>query len=508
MFGFVKTFFSRPAEIPSAAPLAPSPRFHARSSAVPSATPTATSGTRTDVLELPLSSLRNNLPAEVQAGVRLPAGGDAHIAVPLSVIVPQFGRGSVKVTFGQLRSMANEGVFVSHSNLDHFVIELPLGEILSRLNPDQMPRRSQRRVEVPEEITSPFNGAADSLNFYKPDPASAHSFIPTAHSSPGDEPPVVSGFPTRGAFASAPPAMPFPNPPSNGNRNDLVVPLADICEAWPTAVRQEIEHTNLSRALVNIPLASAEEGLRRGRAIFTWKQIRCWMNPPVTTASPFDNELVELPLKAIAPIFFAKQPNGSAALPNGGKVHVDEQIPDLFSAAPTGTPDTSIFKTSNPRLKPVTFVAPPEPPTVNTGTNLAEALGKARQSETSYFRAGTDFLRRSATPNDIVNRATGLTGVAGALITLSDGLLIAKNLPVNVQPDALAAFVPQVIGRIGQSAREFRLGDLGSLNFTVGNVPWEIRRIGTIVFAAFGRAGEALPTAQLSALAAELDRKK
>jgi len=39
-------------------------------------------------------------------------------------------------------------------------------------------------------------------------------------------------------------------------------------------------------------------------------------------------------------------------------------------------------------------------------------------------------------------------------------------------------------------------------------VPWKIYRVNSVYFAAFGRAGEALPTAQLALLAAELDRKK
>ena len=51
------------------------------------------------------------------------------------------------------------------------------------------------------------------------------------------------------------------------------------------------------------------------------------------------------------------------------------------------------------------------------------------------------------------------------------------------------------------------MGELNNLNFTVGNVPWKIFRVNAIYFAAFGRAGEALPTAPLTALAALLDRK-
>ena len=49
---------------------------------------------------------------------------------------------------------------------------------------------------------------------------------------------------------------------------------------------------------------------------------------------------------------------------------------------------------------------------------------------------------------------------------------------------------------------------VNGISFTVGNVPWKIFRVNSVYFAAFGRAGEALPTAQLAQLAIELDRKK
>jgi hypothetical protein len=52
------------------------------------------------------------------------------------------------------------------------------------------------------------------------------------------------------------------------------------------------------------------------------------------------------------------------------------------------------------------------------------------------------------------------------------------------------------------------MGALNNINFTVGNVPWKIFRVNAVYFAAFGRSGEQLPSAQLAQLAAELDRKK
>ena len=84
---------------------------------------------------------------------------------------------------------------------------------------------------------------------------------------------------------------------------------------------------------------------------------------------------------------------------------------------------------------------------------------------------------------------------------------MASQIPPELNGDTLAAFLPQIFSKVSQTTRELRMGELNNLNFTVGNVPWKIFRVNAIFFAAFGRAGEALPTGQLVALAAELDHK-
>ena len=115
---------------------------------------------------------------------------------------------------------------------------------------------------------------------------------------------------------------------------------------------------------------------------------------------------------------------------------------------------------------------------------------------------------RALTPNEIVSRATAFGGVAGALIALPDGLKVASKIPSDLNADTLSAFLPQLFGRVSQCSKELRMGELNSLNFTVGNVAWKVFRVNAIFFAAFSHAGEQLPVEQLAALAAELDRKK
>jgi len=121
---------------------------------------------------------------------------------------------------------------------------------------------------------------------------------------------------------------------------------------------------------------------------------------------------------------------------------------------------------------------------------------------------GTSFVTRCATPNEVVSRAAALDGVAGALIALPDGLMVANRLAPDLNGDTLAAFLPQIFGKVSQCTKELRMGELNNLNFTVGNIPWKIFRVNAIYFAAFGHPGQPLPTSQLAALAAELDRKK
>src|SRR5207237_8628278 len=96
---------------------------------------------------------------------------------------------------------------------------------------------------------------------------------------------------------------------------------------------------------------------------------------------------------------------------------------------------------------------------------------------------------------------------AGALIALPDGLMVASRLAADLNGETLAAFLPQIFGKLSQCTKELRMGELNNLNFTVGNIPWKILRMNAIFFAAFGRDGEPLPTSQLAALASELDGK-
>ncbi len=273
----------------------------------------------------------------------------------------------------------------------------------------------------------------------------------------------------------------------------LMVNLSALAEAWPDAVRREIVEMNLVEAVVALPVGAVERALKQGRIVFSWKALRSWIQPAVLPSlSAHDNAELELPLKIVAPLFLARQ-----APPDKGqaKVAVDEDIPNLFFGLPQGE-----HAAKSAAVKPA-------------DTNYYiwnDGSEQIRGDESDLARSpspGTRFITRYATPNEIVSRAGVLDGVAGALIALPDGLMVASKLSPDVNGDTLAAFLPQIFVKVSQCTKELRMGELNNLSFTVGNVPWKIFRVNAIFFAAFGFVGRSLPTAALAALAAELDHK-
>ena len=287
----------------------------------------------------------------------------------------------------------------------------------------------------------------------------------------------------------------------------ISAPLAALSEDWPEGLRLEITKLNLSNAQVLLPANLIEPALKRGRVTFLWQNLRPLIKPTPPPASIHDGVELELPLKVIAPLFLTRQKAAprprQAALPPADIPILFFGFPQPQAEAPVKAPVPAV---NRPALKPVDAKLADSNYYIWGETNDAP-----RVDETEYKRPqrpATDFTSRYATPQEIITRAMALPGVAGALVALPDGLKVASQIPSVLNADTLAAFLPQIYDRVSQSTKELRMGALNNFNFTVGNVPWNIFRVNAVYFAAFGCADEPLPTAQLAALAAELNRKK
>jgi predicted regulator of Ras-like GTPase activity (Roadblock/LC7/MglB family) len=508
-------------------------------------------------IELPLELILLGLPLELQPKVINPNVGGLTIKLGLEKVLPQLSHGAVKISFGELRQAAPE-VFASDATLDRVPVFLPLAEVLARVNPNLIKRRRvQRQIEVPPDIASPFdtNGRGYTVSVPPvktesvplPSPAlPPRSLSESMMVGPGFGRPQAVQPPTP-ASPKRPPVIPTPTPPApaavpfrrtvispphngtnpeahtptaglvpfmakaaqpapvndteaeEGETDPLLIGLASLAEAWPDAVRREIVQMNLVDAKVALPNEAIERALRQGKIAFTWRLLRSWLRPGASAdVSAHDSVVLELPLKLIAPLFLDRQKRNTARHPQE-KFSIDEDIPNLFFGFPQAEPSAG--------EGPAT--AKPEDTNYYVWEDSADTVKIAsdRTPAKSGPSAGTKFVSKYATPNEIVSRAAALDGVAGSLIALPDGLLVASRIPSDLNADTIAAFLPQIFGKVSQSTKELRMGELNNLNFTVGNVPWKIFRVNAIYFAAFGRAEEALPTAQLASLAGELDHK-
>ena len=550
MFGYVKNLLRKWVEAPDDNPpppavsAAPAPARRIALAPLPEGAPARQNGSHQNGrgLELPLQPIIGGLPLDLQPRLKRPDAGALTICIPLEKILAQLSRGAVKITFGELRQAAPD-LFTLEDDRDRVLVPLPLGEILSRLNPALITRRRvQKQVEVPADISSPFDQRNQGLIFSvgptKPETAPAPAPAPAPRRTMVPTPaPVVP--PSRSGITFAPtlpppsiaphnapamnsatralhelrnspppmptiqmtPAAPAATPPRGSiDSSPLLVALTSLAESWPETVRQELVQLNLVDAKVALPAEIVERALKQGRVAFTWKTLRSWIKPtPLPTVSVHDSVVLELPLKIVAPPFLARQ---KEVAKSRKKVSVDADIPNLFFGFPRP-------EAGSPTVASAASPAPSRPEETNfyVWDDSNETVRVQDDGLKGGASPGTKFVAKYATPNEVVSRAAALDGVAGALIALPDGLMVASRLAPDLNGDTLAAFLPQIFGKVNQCTKELRMGELNNVNFTVGNVPWKIFRVNAIFFAAFGRAGEPLPTAHLAALAAELDHK-
>ena len=394
---------------------------------------------------------------------------------------------------------------------------------LARINPALLARRSAKKVSVTAEIVGPFAERGRGVTFSAPPPkAASPSAIAKAKAPPAatptetppnfDAPPLPPSQPITFAPRAMTPTATAPleksrfeitptneeaqlSPIKSGR---ITVSLDALAELWPNDLKQQLLQPPFAGASIVLPESLIAAGLKRGRVTATWKQLRLLVAAD-SVATPNDALELVLPLKLIAPLFLALKKNAPTTQT---KVAVKSEIPDLFFGFPQ--PATPSVIPGLPAL--------PKPTTNSIETNYFTPGGQnlttaSEVSNPTTQTVQTDFTSRQTTPKEAVTRALALPGVVGSVVALPDGLRVASEVPADLNADTLAAFLPQIFERVNQSTRELRMGALNNVSFTVGNVPWKIFRVNSVYFAAFGRAGESLPSAQLVQLAAEIDRK-
>lgn len=249
----------------------------------------------------------------------------------------------------------------------------------------------------------------------------------------------------------------------------LSVSLSLVSQKWPEALRKEITLLRLNEAKVELPIETIEAALKTGKFECHWKQICHWLKPCPTSAlaSVHADMRLDMPLNLLAPLYL-KQRSAIEGTEDANRTTVTPAAA-RSAASPSETEAE---------------VAP--------ARNLAELFGEPD--------------KRNWTPNEIVHKTSALRGVAGALMALQDGLLVASCMPPEWKSETVAAFLPQIFGRMKQYSKELKMGELESISFSVEHGTFQIYNVGIIYFAILARPSSTLPKESLKLIVRELAR--
>jgi len=457
---------------------------------------------------LPLAVAAESWPAGVRQELAQFKVPDAKVALPPVDICEGLKRGRVQYPWRTLRSWIQPTpIYATPSPHDDAMLELPLRSLtplfLEFIRANPVNRQAADAENITEFFRKAEQASGTSPELLQPlfsPPAPPQVATPVPAPQPIIPAPIIpAAAPAVPSAPSAPSAAPAASGDITIENGLLCLPLSLIANGWPEPVLHDIASFGLAASRIEIPLPFVEAGIKGGRLDFAWRELCGWLNPPSKPAQISINgeNRISLPLGQIAPLFMKSRGAGQGRK----RAKVAEDIPDLFNAAGKPIPPPSA-----PVAEPVAQVAPAQVPAPAAAPAAPAPAPAAKKFPTNLSELFNEPTKKSWTPNEIVQRATLLPNVAGTLIALQDGLLVAGNMPPELKTETIAAFVPQIFGRMNQYSKELQMGDTRAVSFTVDCGTIQVYNAGIIYFAAYAKTGILLPLPELQLIAAELGR--
>lgn len=510
MLGFIKNLFGKgPEAKPTTPPAAP---------ATPAAKPQPVAAPPTGVpsgetITVTLKGIVDALPPELKGLVTTPPKEGATIKVSLQKVLEGLPKGSVKITYADLKSQAGGG-FGGDASLDQTLVSVPLREVLSKVKPGQFTMRNdQKTIDVPDDIKPVFGADGDKSPETKPaaaapapaptpapapapvaapKPAPAPAPAPAAEASapikssmglpdpaslrPAAAAPKPAAAPAPVAAAPAPAPAPVAAAPA-ATGGTLTGSVESLATSWPEDIKGDLAKHNLPGLSLTLPLDLVEPMMRKGKILFTWPQLRGWITPavPASLGANRDAESLELPLKVIIPLFMAARKPGAQQQKT---IAVDTNIPDVFSG-----------KMAPPAVAPT----PAAPPSAPAAPAMAPAPAPAPAAPVT-----------SSGPADLVAKVAALPNVAGVVVASPEGLKVASQLPAEFNADAFAGFVVAMFSRMNQFTGDLKLGEPKALTVQTSSRSLAVVKSGRTFLAVIGKPDAVLPVEDLKKLAATL----
>ena len=302
-------------------------------------------------LGVPLKSIIARLPADLMQRVRQLDVGEAEIFIPTQRVLSQISTGAVRISFGELRQLAPPGAFTPENDRDRYsVVELPLYEILARLNPGLLTRRpAQKHVEVPEDVVGPFGGQNKVTISTKPlksaAPARPPAAAPAAPAPLRAQPVVAAPVQPLPRFQPSPlPVQPVPAVAAPVSPAPRVLPGMPSIQPVFARIRPAAQP---ARPAPTQPVAPIQPATRPA--------------PAEEVAEPVFNRLGSA--HAASPVQPVYTPIAPAAAPKTpGDTEIIQMPENYRPLPPTTAPITPIAPEPEPEPQPIRFSGPPEKP--------------------------------------------------------------------------------------------------------------------------------------------------
>lgn len=484
----------------------PAPEETAAPAAVPSSIPFQPSQPATH-LSLAVAQIKRNWPEPVLEEVSRLQLEDSTCAFPVAEVKAGLQQGKLAFRWGQIQSWITPAPEGSGSS--------PHGDLVLDIPLDVATPLFLRTVILPARQTAASPAGIPDV-FANQQRKSEPTKEPAAEMTPGSSPSLPSEIQrqTNESKQSAPAPLPPTQPAvatsqkveSGTSKQAIKIALASVSATWPGEVQKEIQSLGLAGTHLAVPAEFVESGLKAGVIEMPWSRVLSWISDgPDGGLKPANEDVVlKLPLDIIAPMFLqlrrATQSKG---------LNVPQGIPDLFSAKgeklspslqqePTNIPPAVELSTATPAPSSVSGKSPQ--------TSVAAKPKKDKERPKNIAELFGEPKKKSWTPNEIVQRTSQLPGVSGALIALQDGLLVAGCLPPGWKTETLAAFIPQMFGRMSQYTKELSIGNLQCLSLYVEKGAVHVYSAGVIYFAVLGQNETSLPVQNLTIIANELSR--
>jgi predicted regulator of Ras-like GTPase activity (Roadblock/LC7/MglB family) len=480
---------------------AASPQAHATAS--PGVPPPRIEGA---ALVVALCHLSDSWPDEVQREIKVGKLSTANCHLPLSELGKGLKQGKIELPWKTVRAWLKPAP-PGPSLHGEKIVALPLQAIAPMFLAQGSGATPKRKTDLASKKDS--SAIPDVFSSGLPaGPAPAvtppAAVPPPTVRAPAPPAPVVQAVP-------AAPAEKKPAPPANLSGTTVPISISLLAANWPQNLVKDLDQKFLSKAKLEIPVELLEPGIRSGKVDFAWTELCSWMQPPPSEelAAAHAETRLGLPLSVVAPLFLQRK--GAPARKKSS--NAAEEIPDLFYQGDGSEPPLPAAFTPPPAPPPATQVTTVRSESVPASVTApaaapapAVADGGPRKREKDLAELFGQPDKRNWTPNEIVQKTAQLPGVSGALIALQDGLLVASCMPPEWRTETVAAFLPQIFGRMHQYTKELRMGELHSVTFAVDAGAMQIYAAGIIYFATLSKPESPLPLHELNLIARELSR--